>query len=106
MRGLGLVSVGIPALSGWRSLLSPSLAFGPAGPDQQQPSTTASTDRVAMAGRVREEFLHAWNGYKRYAWGHDELKPLSKGYHDWHSVSLLMTPVGTSRSPSGCWAAW
>ena len=46
-----------------------------------------------MAARVRQEFLHAWNGYKQYAWGHDELKPLSKSYRDWYGVSLLMTPV-------------
>jgi hypothetical protein len=45
------------------------------------------------AERVRQEFLHAWNGYKQYAWGHDELMPLSKSYHDWYGVPLLMTPV-------------
>jgi mannosidase alpha-like ER degradation enhancer 2 len=43
--------------------------------------------------QVRAEFLHAWNGYKKYAWGHDDLKPLSKTYHDWHAQPLLMTPV-------------
>jgi hypothetical protein len=42
---------------------------------------------------VRAEFLHAWRGYKKYAWGHDDLKPLSKGYHDWYAEPLLMTPV-------------
>jgi len=46
-----------------------------------------------MALEVRSEFLYAWNAYKQYAWGHDELKPLSKGSQDWHSKSLLMTPV-------------
>jgi mannosidase alpha-like ER degradation enhancer 2 len=46
-----------------------------------------------MANRVRQEFLHAWNGYKQYAWGHDELKPLSKSYRDWYGVSFYMTPV-------------
>lgn len=46
-----------------------------------------------MALQVRGEFLYAWNAYKQYAWGHDELKPLSRGSHDWHSTSLLMTPV-------------
>jgi len=46
-----------------------------------------------MAERVRDDFLHAWSGYRHYAWGHDELKPLSKSYHDWYGVSLLMTPV-------------
>jgi ER degradation enhancer, mannosidase alpha-like 2 len=48
---------------------------------------------MEMANRVRDEFLHAWSAYKQYAWGHDELKPLSKSYHDWYGTSLLMTPV-------------
>jgi mannosidase alpha-like ER degradation enhancer 2 len=55
--------------------------------------TIQNADQAAMAERVRQEFLHAWNGYKQYAWGHDELKPLSKGSHDWYGVSLYMTPV-------------
>ena len=46
-----------------------------------------------MAARVRRDFQHAWKGYKRYAWGHDELTPLSKSYHDWYGTSLLITPV-------------
>ena len=46
-----------------------------------------------VAGRVKTELLHAWNNYERYAWGHDELKPLSKTSHDWYGQSLLMTPV-------------
>jgi glycosyl hydrolase family 47 len=49
--------------------------------------------KTEMANRVREDFLHAWNAYKQYAWGHDELKPLSKSYRDWYSASLYMTPV-------------
>ena len=50
-------------------------------------------NRPQLAGQVRAEFLHAWTGYKKYAWGHDDLKPLSKTYHDWYAQSLLMTPV-------------
>jgi len=46
-----------------------------------------------MAERVRQEFLHAWAGYKQYAWGHDALKPLSKSAHDWYATPLLMSPV-------------
>ena len=46
-----------------------------------------------MALQVRSEFLYAWNAYKQYAWGHDELKPLTQSYHDWYSHTLLMTPV-------------
>jgi hypothetical protein len=30
-----------------------------------------------IAQEVREEFLHAWGGYKRFAWGYDEVRPLS-----------------------------
>jgi len=53
----------------------------------------ADPDRAQMAAAVRTEFLHAWSGYRRYAWGHDALKPLSKQPHDWYATSLLMTPV-------------
>src|SRR2546425_6153970 len=49
--------------------------------------------RTALQRQVRSEFLHAWRGYKQYAWGHDDLKPLSKTYHDWYAEPLLMTPV-------------
>ena len=50
-------------------------------------------DKKQMAAQVKSEFLHAWNGYKKYAWGHDDLKPLSKTYKDWYGQTLLMTPV-------------
>src|SRR5438309_6290892 len=46
-----------------------------------------------LAAEVRAEFLHAWNGYKKYASGHDDLKPLSRTFHDWYAEPLLMTPV-------------
>jgi len=46
-----------------------------------------------LATRVRTEFLHAWNSYELYAWGHDALRPLSKTARDWYGESLLMTPV-------------
>jgi mannosidase alpha-like ER degradation enhancer 2 len=51
------------------------------------------THAQQVADRVRTEFLHAWNNYERYAWGHDALRPLSKTAHDWYGQSLLMTPV-------------
>src|ERR1041384_1198454 len=55
--------------------------------------TAPKVDKKQMAARVKGEFLHAWNGYKKYAWGHDDLKPLSKTYHEWYAQPLLMTPV-------------
>jgi mannosidase alpha-like ER degradation enhancer 2 len=46
-----------------------------------------------MAERVRAEFLFSWRAYEQYAWGHDELRPISKTPRDWYGESLLMTPV-------------
>ena len=50
-------------------------------------------NKKKLAAEVKAEFLHAWAGYKKYAWGHDDLKPLSKTHHDWYAQPLLMTPV-------------
>lgn len=49
----------------------------------------ADVAKQQLAQQVRAEFLHAWNSYKKYAWSHDELKPLSKSYRDWYEQSLL-----------------
>jgi mannosidase alpha-like ER degradation enhancer 2 len=62
-------------------LLLPNVVQG------QQPN------RQKLAAEVRAEFLHAWNGYKKYCWGHDDVKPLTKTCHDWYAEPLLMTPV-------------
>ena len=65
-----------------------------AAPRQARPAKRlARPDTSALANRVREEFLHAWRGYERYAWGHDDLRPLTKTHHDWYGDPLLMTPV-------------
>lgn len=57
------------------------------------PAIAAQTPNKKLAAEVKAEFLHAWNGYRKYAWGHDDLKPLTKTYHDWYPEPLLMTPV-------------
>ena len=56
-------------------------------------SAQAKVDRTKLANEVKTEFLHAWNGYKKHAWGNDDLKPLSKSFHNWYPQPLLMTPV-------------
>src|SRR5437588_3547564 len=44
------------------------------------------------AAQIRNEFLHAWNGYKQVAWGHDEVHPVSGTYGeffvDGHPIGL------------------
>lgn len=75
--------VGIALLSGAVALAAP----------RPTPPIQALLDRAGLAARVREELLSAWRAYERYAWGHDELKPVSKAPRDWYGESLLMTPV-------------
>ena len=72
-------------------LIALAAAFMAAG--SARPTRAAGVDRAALAAQVRDELLHAWRGYERYAWGHDELKPVSRSAHDWHRDTLLMTPV-------------
>lgn len=59
------------------------------------PTMAQSTpDRAALAAKTKAEFLHAWQGYRKYASGYDELLPLSKAGKNWHGgPTLLMTPV-------------
>jgi hypothetical protein len=63
------------------------------GPIAYPQRAKATVNKSKLAAEVRAEFLHAWRGYQKYAWGHDDLKPLSKSYHDWYAQPLLMTPV-------------
>lgn len=51
------------------------------------------SEKEAMAEQVKAEFRHTWNGYKQYAWGEDELLPLSGSYRNWYDTSFVMTPV-------------
>ena len=45
----------------------------------------------AAADEVRASFLHAWLGYKRHAWGEDELMPLSNTSNNrWGGLAITM----------------
>lgn len=35
-------------------------------------------------------FKHAWKGYKQFAWGHDNLRPISMGSSDWFGLGLTI----------------
>jgi mannosidase alpha-like ER degradation enhancer 2 len=52
-----------------------------------------AVDKERLAADVKTEFLHAWSGYKKYCWGHDDLKPISKTCRDWYGTPVLMTAV-------------
>jgi mannosidase alpha-like ER degradation enhancer 2 len=57
------------------------------------PLPAAAQTDAQLAERVRAEFLFSWRAYEQYAWGHDELRPVSETARDWYGQSLLITPV-------------
>lgn len=64
-----------PDDNGGRKLLHPE-QFAPPGNERQ----------AAVVGAMQ----HAWIGYKKFAWGHDNLKPISHNYHDWFGLGLTI----------------
>src|ERR1043166_309010 len=71
-------------------------ARGPAWPPPPAaaaPPASSAVDEGALADSVRQELLHCWHAYVRYAWGHDEVRPLSREFRDWYKQPVLMTPV-------------
>lgn len=39
---------------------------------------------------VVDAFKHAWSGYERTAWGHDNAKPLSNTFYEWYHLGLTI----------------
>lgn len=60
---------------------------------QELPGSFSEEMKSEMCTRVKEAARHAWKGYKEYAWGSDDLRPISKTARNWYKHSLLMTPV-------------
>jgi ER degradation enhancer, mannosidase alpha-like 2 len=69
------------------------LAVCLSAPAAAAPVPVDDADSAQLAAEVKGEFLHAWRGYREYAWGHDALRPLSRTARDWYGAPLLMTPV-------------
>lgn len=53
-----------------------------AAPDSARSLSPQDAEWQPAAVEVREAFLHAWRGYRRWAWGTDELHPISKKGRD------------------------
>ncbi|GFF23440.1 probable mannosyl-oligosaccharide alpha-1,2-mannosidase 1B [Aspergillus udagawae] len=64
----------LPSLFVALALVNSSLALPQALP--------AEEDVSSRAAAVKEAFSHAWDGYMKYAFPHDELHPISNGYGD------------------------
>ncbi|MEV8098406.1 glycoside hydrolase family 47 protein [Kitasatospora sp. NPDC085879] len=52
-----------------------------AAPALAAPAVELPSDAQA-AREIRDEFVHSWEGYKRAAWGYDEVRPVSGGRND------------------------
>uniref|UniRef100_A0A158P9Q1 alpha-1,2-Mannosidase n=1 Tax=Angiostrongylus cantonensis TaxID=6313 RepID=A0A158P9Q1_ANGCA len=57
--------------------------FGPLVSAENGP--TNDKQRAVVAA-----FKHAWKGYRKYAWGHDQLRPISGSYSDWFDTGLTI----------------
>lgn len=60
---------------------------------QIKKKTFSEAMKKEMCINVQSAAQHAWQGYKDYAWGNDDLRPLTKTYRNWYKQSMLMTPV-------------
>lgn len=71
-----------------------SLLFAGSHAAVAQPVFNPFKIKADLAQQVQKEMVYSWKAYKKYAWGHDELRPLTRTYYDWDSTaSLCMTPV-------------
>lgn len=53
----------------------------------KHPELVKQTERQKA---VVSAFKHAWKAYKTYAFGHDELKPISKTFSEWFVLGLTL----------------
>lgn len=50
----------------------------------------AAQRQTDIQREIQLAIKHSWAGYRRYAWGYDHLKPISKGGHNWFHVGLTV----------------
>jgi hypothetical protein len=48
--------------------------------------TSLPRKKTAVVGA----FNHAWTAYKKYAWGKDELRPVSRSHSEWFKCGLTL----------------
>lgn len=44
-------------------------------------NTQVNHTHNALTDDVKTQFVRSWEGYKKYAWGHDVLLPVSGGFY-------------------------
>ncbi len=56
-------------------------------------NSSEKLQETELAQEVIDETLRSWKSYKKYAWGHDVLSPLSKSHSDWYEKPLYISPI-------------
>ena len=59
-------------------------------PGESRSHGSVISDLNARQRKVVDAFEHAWRGYERYAWGRDELHPISQKGTDWFGLGLTL----------------
>ena len=80
------------AATGLGALADPALAADPA-PAFEPAFEPARRDWRPVAADVRNELRQTWNSYRRLAWGHDQMLPVSGGFSEFFDDAH---PVGLS----------
>eukprot|EP01126_Amoeba_proteus_P023409 TRINITY_DN2352_c0_g1_i20.p1 TRINITY_DN2352_c0_g1~~TRINITY_DN2352_c0_g1_i20.p1 ORF type:complete len:606 (+),score=123.99 TRINITY_DN2352_c0_g1_i20:1182-2999(+) len=63
----------------------------PSPPAEKNNSTQDTVEAKEMQEAVKKAFLHTWNGYVTYAWGSDEIRPVSKvGSSGWGGLGMTI----------------
>eukprot|EP00756_Hemistasia_phaeocysticola_P005263 Hpha_TRINITY_DN13247_c1_g1::TRINITY_DN13247_c1_g1_i1::g.154806::m.154806/K01230/MAN1; mannosyl-oligosaccharide alpha-1,2-mannosidase len=65
-------------------------AMGPPPPDPCAEEDGEENVANCRREEIRKAFKHSWDGYRKYAWGQDELMPLSRRGKNWGKGSLSM----------------
>merc|ERR1740124_1442650 len=102
-------SMPIPYLRGGRNMsdfhkgvvLENSLLSAPTESERVRPGAldkseksvtyTPTEQELLRANTIKEAMAHTWRGYETFAFGHDELKPVTGGYDDnWMGMAATM----------------
>ncbi|TVR70155.1 MAG: glycoside hydrolase family 47 protein [Marinilabiliales bacterium] len=68
-------------------LLTVIIIYGCNSPERDKTGTPM------LAEDVKNETIRAWQAYTTYAWGHDELLPLSRGYNNWYDEPMYISLI-------------
>ena len=61
--------------------------------ETQQQKSVNIKNADALSQQLIDETQRSWDAYKKYAWGHDALAPLSHSFSDWYSEPLYISPI-------------